>query len=45
MIRLWEKGDLEIFLRDVYSLEDAAAAHAQVESGHGRGKSVILLGG
>jgi NADPH:quinone reductase-like Zn-dependent oxidoreductase len=45
MIRLWEKGDLEIFLRDVYSLEDAAAAHAQVESGHGRGKSVILFGG
>jgi NADPH:quinone reductase-like Zn-dependent oxidoreductase len=43
MIRLWEKGDLEIFLRDVYSLENAAKAHAQVETGHGRGKSVIVF--
>lgn len=43
MVKLWEKGDLEIFLRDVYPLAQAAAAHAQVETGHGRGKSVILL--
>ena len=42
MIKLWEKGDLEIFLRDVYSLDQAAEAHAQVETGHGRGKSVLL---
>jgi NADPH:quinone reductase-like Zn-dependent oxidoreductase len=43
MIKLWEKGDLEIFLRDVYPLDQAAAAHAQVETGHGRGKSVLRL--
>lgn len=45
MVKLWEKGDLEIFLRDVYPLAQAAAAHAQVETGHGRGKSVLLIGG
>lgn len=43
LVKLWEKGDLEIFLRDVYSLDQAAAAHAQVETGHGRGKSVLRL--
>lgn len=43
MVKLWEKGDLEIFLRDVYPLTQAAAAHAQVETGHGRGKSVLLI--
>ena len=35
----------EIFLRDAYPLAQAAAAHAQVETGHGRGKSVLLIGG
>jgi NADPH:quinone reductase-like Zn-dependent oxidoreductase len=43
VIKLWESGDLVIHLREVYKLDDAAKAHAQVESGHGRGKSVILL--
>jgi NADPH:quinone reductase-like Zn-dependent oxidoreductase len=43
MIKLWEKGDLEIFLRDVYPLDQAAEAHAQVETGHGRGKAVLRI--
>jgi NADPH:quinone reductase-like Zn-dependent oxidoreductase len=45
MVKLWESEDIDVRLRDVYALADAAAAHAQVETGHGRGKSVLLTQG
>ncbi len=39
-----ERGELLIHIRDSYRLEDAADAHRDVESGHGRGKIVLDVG-
>lgn len=39
-----EDGALRIHVRRTYDLEDAAAAHRDVESGHGRGKIALTIG-
>lgn len=36
-------GDLELTVGRTFGLDEAAAAHAAVESGHGRGKTVLLV--
>jgi NADPH:quinone reductase-like Zn-dependent oxidoreductase len=42
--RLLESGDVRVFVDRVFDLEDAAAAHEAIESGHTRGKLVLKVG-
>lgn len=44
MADLYAKGRLKIHVRGAYPLEKAADAHREVANGHGRGKTVILVG-
>ncbi len=41
--RLLESGDVRIFVDQVFALEDAAAAHTALETGHTRGKIVLKV--
>ncbi|MEF3304002.1 NADP-dependent oxidoreductase [Paenibacillus sp. GYB003] len=43
LLDLYAQGKLRIFVRSVHPLEKAADAHREVESGHGRGKVVLLV--
>ena len=45
LVSLWEQGSLQLHVRATYPLEKAAAAHREVERGHGRGKVVVVLDG
>ena len=40
---LYAKGDLRFHVRRVYPYTEAAAAHREVETGHGRGKIVLTF--
>ncbi|CAN5747069.1 NAD(P)-dependent alcohol dehydrogenase [soil metagenome] len=42
---LFEAGRLRVVLDEIYSLDDAAAAHAYGETGRARGKIVLKIGG
>ncbi|TKK88915.1 NADP-dependent oxidoreductase [Herbidospora galbida] len=44
LLDLVAAGDLRVTVRAAYPLEEAAKAHADVESGHGRGKVVLIVG-
>ncbi len=39
-----DDGTLRVHIRGTYPLEEAAAAHRDVETGHGRGKNVLTIG-
>lgn len=39
-----DRGELQVHIRHSYRLDDAARAHRDVESGHGRGKIVLDIG-
>ncbi|WP_424185800.1 NADP-dependent oxidoreductase [Actinokineospora sp. G85] len=41
LTELHERGGLDVHVRGVHPLAEAAVAHAEVESGHGRGKVVL----
>ena len=41
--RLLESGDVRVFVDQVFALEDAAAAHTALETGHTRGKIVLKV--
>jgi NADPH:quinone reductase-like Zn-dependent oxidoreductase len=41
--RLLESGDVRVFVDQVFGLEDAAAAHTALETGHTRGKIVLKV--
>ncbi len=43
MIGHYERGDLTVHIRARHRLEEAAQAHRELETGHGRGKVVILV--
>jgi NADPH:quinone reductase-like Zn-dependent oxidoreductase len=43
LVSLYAQGDLRIHVRATYPLQEAARAHKDVESGHGRGKVVLLV--
>lgn len=43
MVGFAADGDLSVAIRSRYRLEDAASAHGDLESGHGRGKIVIEI--
>ncbi|WP_332262440.1 NADP-dependent oxidoreductase [Paenibacillus sp. GSMTC-2017] len=43
LVDLYSQGKLHIHIRKTISLEQVANAHAEVESGHGRGKIVITM--
>jgi NADPH:quinone reductase-like Zn-dependent oxidoreductase len=43
MVDLWTAGELRIEISRVFGLRDAAAAHRLVETGHGRGKVVLVV--
>ncbi|WTW92994.1 NADP-dependent oxidoreductase [Streptomycetaceae bacterium NBC_01309] len=40
---LWSKGVIALHIRGTYALADAADAHREIETGHGRGKVVIAV--
>ncbi|MEU7863747.1 NADP-dependent oxidoreductase [Nonomuraea sp. NPDC049141] len=40
---LYAKGELKFLIRRTYRLEDAADAHREIETGHGRGKLALLI--
>ncbi|WP_344165438.1 NADP-dependent oxidoreductase [Nocardiopsis rhodophaea] len=44
LARLHAEGLLRVHVRSTYPLEQAAEAHRDVESGHGRGKVILLVG-
>jgi len=39
-----DAGHLKVHVRRIYDLADAADAHRDVETGHGRGKAVLVMG-
>jgi NADPH:quinone reductase-like Zn-dependent oxidoreductase len=41
--RLLESGDVRVFVDQVFPLEEAAAAHVALETGHTRGKLVLAV--
>ncbi|MBO3747940.1 NADP-dependent oxidoreductase [Streptosporangiaceae bacterium NEAU-GS5] len=43
IVDLYAQGLLKVHLREVFPLEEAAAAHQTLESGHGRGKIVLRV--
>ncbi len=43
LVRLYAQGQLRIHIRRAYPLRQAADAHREVESGHGRGKVVLKI--
>ncbi|MGH3713269.1 MAG: NADP-dependent oxidoreductase [Micromonosporaceae bacterium] len=43
LVELWRRGALAVHVRAAYPLAEAAGAHRDVETGHGRGKVVILV--
>ena len=43
MIGHYQRGDLTVHIRIRHRLDDAAQAHRELESGHGRGKIVLLI--
>ncbi|AHV99641.1 NADP-dependent oxidoreductase [Paenibacillus sabinae] len=43
LVELYSEGKLHIHIRKVYSLDRAADAHREVETGHGRGKVVLSV--
>lgn len=44
LVELCARGRLRIHVRAIFPLEDAASAHRDVGSGHGRGKVVLRIG-
>ncbi len=42
--RLLESGAVQVYVEQVFDLKDAAAAHAELEKGHTRGKIVLRVG-
>lgn len=45
LAQLFDQGDLQVHVDEVFTLEDAAAAHERIEEGHTRGKLVFDLRG
>lgn len=45
LMELCTHGTLTVTVRKTYTLDTAADAHRDVESGHGRGKVVLVIGG
>lgn len=43
LAQLWSGGGFVVHLRETYALADAARAHRAVETGHGRGKVVLVV--
>jgi NADPH:quinone reductase-like Zn-dependent oxidoreductase len=44
LVELYSKGKLQIHIRKAFPLHQAADAHREIESGHGRGKVVLTMG-
>lgn len=43
LTKLYEQGKLQIHVRKTFPLHQAADAHREIESGHGRGKVVLTI--
>lgn len=43
LVELYEHGRLHVHVREIYPLAHAAVAHRDVETGHGRGKVVLMV--
>lgn len=44
LVDLYMEGFIRIHIREVYPLHEAPEAHRLVETGHGRGKVILLVG-
>lgn len=44
LVRLVAAGRLNVHIRRMYTLDEAAEAHRDVQTGHGRGKVVLTIG-
>ncbi|GAB1822208.1 NADP-dependent oxidoreductase [Herbidospora sp. RD11066] len=44
LLDLVASGELAVTVRATYPLEEASRAHADIETGHGRGKVVLIVG-
>ncbi|WP_243788675.1 NADP-dependent oxidoreductase [Saccharopolyspora gloriosae] len=44
LVDLHQRGELRLHVRSTFDLEHAAQAHRDVETGHGKGKVVVLVG-
>ncbi|MBG9811322.1 alcohol dehydrogenase [Bacillus endophyticus] len=44
LVELYSQGKLQIYIRKAFPLHQAADAHREIESGHGRGKVVLTIG-
>ncbi|MFD4192207.1 NADP-dependent oxidoreductase [Amycolatopsis thermoflava] len=43
LARLYDRGELTFLVRRTYRLDEAADAHREIETGHGRGKVVLTV--
>ncbi|WP_340560963.1 NADP-dependent oxidoreductase [Streptomyces sp. GSL17-111] len=43
LVALYEQGKVTVHIREAYPLARAADAHRDVETGHGRGKAVLVM--
>lgn len=43
LVGMWAAGELSSLIRSTYPLEQAADSHRELETGHGRGKIVLLV--
>ncbi|MBW7454864.1 zinc-binding dehydrogenase, partial [Paenibacillus sepulcri] len=43
LVDLHTQGKLQVHIRKTFTLSDAADAHREVETGHGRGKVVLTI--
>lgn len=44
LLGLCDRGQLNVTIRGTYGLDEAAKAHLDVETGHGRGKNALVVG-
>jgi len=44
LVKLYEQGKLKVFVRKQFPLDKVAEAHREVETGHGRGKLLLITG-
>ncbi|MBD3934973.1 zinc-binding dehydrogenase, partial [Streptomyces chumphonensis] len=43
LVALYEQGKVTVHIREAYPLARAADAHRDLETGHGRGKAVLVI--
>ncbi len=44
LVELYEQGQLKVHIQETFPLDEVAAAHRAVETGHVRGKLLLTIG-